>query len=262
MRSIGRARGILVLAAAAVVVASNAWTLVSSTRNRSEAIGGTVELTERELRLPPLLGDSTALFLELKWDVPSTDPGEHRAPDWLTPAKLEELGFDCRMPPASPDAHDHYSAVPPVPVYLVLEYEGDAWKNARFDPDRTTRLFAVDAGREASRLRDKYRDPKRNIIVQATVRLMYQDRSFRDGKPLPEPRLRGRIETILPDGIFVPRPHCRLLQDLRGHEDGPDDRSAREPRFAVKVSWGRAYEPWVEGVRLLTSNGGTPREPR
>ena len=253
MRRIPTARGLLVLAAAAVVVASNAWTLVSNARNRSDATGGTLELTERELRLPPLVGDSTALFLGLEWDVPSADPENHRSPDWLTPAKLTELGFDCRMPMTSPDVHDHYAAVPSVPVVLVLEYEGDAWKDARRGPDRTTRLFAVDAGREAAPLRQTYRDPRRYILVRGIVGLSLQDRSFRDGTPLPEPRLRGHIETLLPERIFVPRPFCPLLQDLRGHERDSHEEAGREPRFAVKVSWGRDLEPWVEDVRLLES---------
>jgi len=251
-------RTLLLAAAAAVVVASSAWGLVSSVRNRSEAAGGTAELTERELGLPPPLADSTVLFLDLKWDVPTSEPEGHRSPDWLTPAKLSELGFDCRVPVTAPYARDHYDAQPPASVFLVLEYEGDAWKSARRGPDRTTRLFAVNAGRDAARLREEYRDPGRRIITRAIVRPMLQDRSFRDGTPLAEPRLRGWIVNLIPDQIFVPRPFCGRLQDLRldeprGRGDEPDGGAAREPRFAVRVSWGRDYEPWVEDVRLLKS---------
>jgi len=246
---------LLVLAAAAIVVASSTGVLVLSARNRSGATGGTMELTERELRLPPRLGDSTAIFLELTWDVPSSGPESEWSPAWLTPEKLSELGFDCRVPAASPEARGHYASQPPVPAYVVLEYEGEAWKRAVRRPDRTTRLFAVDAGRDAGSLRAKYPEPSLHAIARAVIGLRLQERSRRDGAPLPEPRLRGSIEMILPDRIFVPRPHSLALQDLRP-APGDDKGSAREPRFAVKVSWGRDHTPWVEAVRLLPAGSG------
>jgi hypothetical protein len=245
-------RRALVLAAMALVLVSSVWVLVSSARNRSDAAGGSVELTERELRLPPALGESTVLFLTLRWDVPSSDPDDDRAPDWLTPAKLTELGLDCSMPATSPDAKAHYAAALAVPAYVVLEHEGETWKRARRSPHRTSRLFAVDAGREAAPLRETYRDPGRYVIAQAIVRVGLQDRDSRDGALLAEPRLHGWIEAVLPDQIFVPPPHCDLLQGLRGGWEAPEDEARREPRFAARISWGRSHEPWVESVRLLS----------
>jgi hypothetical protein len=246
---------ILVLAAAAVVLASNAWILVSTAHNRSESTGGTVELTERELGLPPMWGDSTAIFLDLKWNVRSGDPELSRSPDWLTLAKLGELGFDCRMPVTDPEARDRYAAVPPSPVYLVLEYEGEAWKTDPRGPEQRTRLYAVDAGLDAPRLRKMYPDPARHIVVRAVVGLRLVDRSFRDGAPFSEPRLRGSIQKLLPGHVFVPPPYSLVLQELRRRGEESEEKTGREPRFAVKISWGRDHEPWLEGVRLLTSKG-------
>lgn len=250
---------ILVLAAAALVLASNAWILVTTAHNRSEATGGTVELTEREIGLPPMWGDSTAIFLELKWDVMSEDRGHRRSPDWLTVAKLGELGFDCRMSVTDPDARGHYAMMPPAPVYLVLEYEGEAWKTAPRGPERRTRLFAVDAGLDAPRLRQKYPDSSRHIVARAVVGLTLEDRNFRDGAPLSEPRLRGWIQTLFPSRIFLPPPYSKVLQVLRRRGEDSEEGPGSEPRFAVKVSWGRDHEPWVEGLRLLTSKDSSPQ---
>ena len=77
--------------------------------------------------------------------------------------------------------------------------------------------------------------------------------------PLPEPRIRGWIQALLPSQIFVPRPHNRVLKpfqshDLSGHEEGE-----RDPRFAVNVTWGARHEPWITAVRLLDAE--TPTAP-
>ena len=251
-----------VLLAAAIVLVSNVWIVVSAGRNRSDTPGGTVELTERELGLPPRFGDSTALWLELRWEVSGTASEDERAPDWLSPAKLEELGFDCRVSAKSPSARDHYAAQSPAMVYLALEYEGEAWKAAERQRaghrahGPPTRLFVVDVGRDARELRAKHPDGARLIITHGIVRPFVQDRNLSDGTPLPEPRLRGRVLGVIPDQICVPLPFSRALQDLRGGEDRAREDPAAEPRFAVTVSWGARYEPWAQSVRLLPAAGG------
>ena len=257
-------RALVLAAAAAVVLASNAWVLISARRNQTDARGGAVELTERELRLPPMIGDSTAILLELKWDAYSSAPEDEkspqwlRLPEWLNAAKLAELGFDCSWPVTNPDARDHYSSLPSALVYLVLEYEGEVWKSARPDRRSKSRLFAVDAGRDARRLREKHTDTARYIITRGVVKLFFQERDFRDETPLAQPRLRGRIETVLPHQIFVPPPHNKALLSLRRRGDRPQEQDDKEPRYAVAVSWGHDYEPWVRGVRLLpATDAGT-----
>jgi len=258
----------LILAAAAVVIVSNVWVLISARRNQSDASGGTVALTERELGLPPMAGDSTATFLELKWDTYSSVPADLRTPEWLGATKLAELGFDCHVPLGSPDARDYYSSQSPAPVFLVLEYEGEAWKAANRDQETTrdrgpkarlgskTRLFAVDAGREAGRLRQKYPDRARWVIVRGMVKPLFQDRSRRDSTALTEPRLRGWLE-VIPNQLFVPPPYSKVLQSLRRPSDQAGNQAGTGPRFAATVSWGARYEPWVQAVRLLpTTDAG------
>jgi hypothetical protein len=245
-------RRVLVLTAAVVVLASNAWVLTAAWRNRSGPSGGTVELTERELRLVQVPWESTATLLELSWDVLSDVPQDRGPPTWLDAAKLAELGFDCTVPLDSPNAKEHYASMPPAVVFLVLEYEGQAWRQARRDRKLRTRLFVVDAGRDAGGLRDRYPDTKSHVITRGVVRLSYQEHGIPEGTPLVTPRLQGRIDTVLPSEIFVPRPHNWLLEGLRHHGPPAPEPAEGEPRFAVTVSWGSNYEPWVGGVRRLT----------
>lgn len=239
------------LAAAVVVVVANAWVFISARLNRADATGGTVELTERELGLPPLTGDSTAMLLELNWNVLSRAEHEQRAPDWLGAAKLSELGFDCHVPVTSPDARSHYSLLPSRLVHLVLEYDGEAAKKASAVNSTRTRLYVVDAGKEARLLRKRYPDSQRYVITRGVVRVRLDERHLQDGKPLVEPRVSGWIGSVVPSQIFVPQPHSQLLQPLRTHDVEPNEKRADEPRFAAIVRWGARYEPWVQSVRLL-----------
>ncbi len=239
------------LAAAAVVVAANGWVVFTARLNRADATGGAVELTERELGLPPMIGDSTALLLELNWNVVSRAGHEQRAPDWLGVEKLSELGFDCHVPATSPDARGHYSSLPARLVYLALEYDGEAAKKAGAVNSTKTRLYVVDAGREARLLRERYPDGQRYVITRGVVRIRLEERSLQDGAPLAEPRVSGWIGSVVPGQIFIPQPHSQLLQPLRLRDAESSEKPAGEPRFVATVRWGARYEPWVQSVRLL-----------
>jgi hypothetical protein len=249
-------RTLLVLAAAGVVLVSNGWAVFSSLQNRRAPEGGRVELTERELRLPPLIGDSTALSLELNyWRGDPEDRRGDRFLDWLDAAKLAELGFDCSVPVTSPHARDHYSAARNALVYLVLQFDGEtARRFLREGTDRShrpaeTRLFVVDAGKDPRSLRKKYPDPARFIITRGVVMLELQKRGGPDDRLLPQPRLAGWILRLAVNQVFVPTPESKLLQPLRHRPDATEE--PREPRFAATVCWGTDYQPWIESVRLL-----------
>jgi hypothetical protein len=243
---------VLVLSAVAVVLVANAWVLIAARRNQSDQSGGTVELTERELRLVQVPWESTATLLELRWDVVSNTLQGRGPPAWLDAKKLSELHFDCTVPVDDPSAKEHYTSLPPASVFLVFQYEGDAWRQARGDREPTTRLFVVDAGRDAPQLRDRYPDPKAYVIARGVVRLSYQEYSIPDHVRLATPRLQGWIQTVLPNQIFVPQPYSRHLEGFRHRGPQAPERAEEEPRFAVTVSWGSNYEPWVRGVRRLT----------
>lgn len=242
----------LILAAAAVVLAANIWALLAVSRNRSGAPGGTVELTERELRLRPVPGESTALFLELEWDVLPAPSTHREAPRWLDAAKISELGFDCSVRVTDPAARDHYRSLMARPVFVALEYEGKALEQAPPDRRQQTRLFAVDAGLDPDRLRERHADTNRYIIARGLVRVWLEEEKPSVGELPSKPRLQGQVTTLFPRRIFVPRPHCHLLEGLVASDNARQDERNAEPRFAATISWGNHYEPWVKSVRLLS----------
>jgi hypothetical protein len=246
-------RKALVLAALAVILLANSWGVIAALRNRATARGGTVELTERELRLEQLAGDSTVTLLRLRWDTLPGGRGNEGVPQWLDASKLEELGFECQVPATSPHARQHYGAMGSALVYVVLEYMGEAWKKSGEQRAAGTRLFAVDAGTDPVALRQKHPNEALHVIVRGLVRPHLREKKDSRQASSSPPVLCGRVEQILPPLIFVPSSKAELLRDLRrrGWEEG-QDREEEAPRFAVVVSWGEAYEPWVSSVRLLS----------
>jgi hypothetical protein len=246
-------RRILLAAAAGIVLAASGWALVQAARNRSEPRGGSLELTERELGLEEVAAESTATVLRLNWDVLRTGDKEYGPAMLLDAAKLSELGFDCRLPLSQPGARRHYNSMPPRPVYLAMEYEGETWRKASTIRKVKTRLWAVDAALDPRRLRQQYPDPQHYIICRGLVRLGLRDRNAEDRNTPPDPRLEGWIAAVCPGEVFVPLPYSRVLRELRRRGSArPGASEASEPRYAVRICWGANYEPWVEGVRLLS----------
>lgn len=242
----------LVLIAAAVVLVANSWAVFSALQNRGSAPGGTLELTEREVRLTAVSDDSTALLLGLRWEVETAeDDREYRAPAWLDAAKLRELGFDCSVPADQAHAREHYQSTPAMLLYLVLEFDGETWKRAK--PSRASRLFAVDAGRDAQKLRARYPDSAHHAVCRGVIKPFLKDRNHRENRPLPQPRLAGRIQELFPQELFVPSALGGMLQPFRHAPDRSAEKGEQNmaPRYAVTLSWGRRYEPWISGVRAL-----------
>jgi hypothetical protein len=248
-------RRVLLAAAAGVVLVASGWSRVQVWRNRSEPRGGRIELTERELGLEVIAAESTATVLRLNWNVVRAGDKEYGPAAWLDATKLSELGFDCGVPLSKPSARSHYTSMPSRPAFLAMEYEGDAWRKAGATRNIKSRLWAVDAARDPDRLRQQYPDRQHYIICRGLVRLGFRDRESRDGASQPTPRLEGWIQSVYPDDVFVPLPYSRVLRELRRTGSAGLDKSQEsEPRFAVRVSWGSNYEPWVEGVRLLSTS--------
>jgi hypothetical protein len=134
-----------------------------------------------------------------------------------------------------------------------------------FEKDRTSRsrLFTVDAGLDASALRLRYPDRGKFLIVRAIVTAS----SFRSWDPETRtsgaPFIRGVVESLLVERIQVPREKRAILDALAaGDRDetrkrtagaarattGSDSPPGREPRFRVRLCFGRRHEPWVAAV--------------
>jgi hypothetical protein len=286
--------------AASLILLVNIIVLAGVARNRSGDPDALVELTERELPLSasPVSRreENTGIALKLDWNrYPFLGKLSGRArtdlpADLFDQAKLEELGFDCRMPPNDPRADLHYQKMLPRKAFVVLEYEGKAWdawrEQARVDlsdaidrarTGRTadkdireakeayeqeikarSRLFAIDAGRDPQLLRQRYPDRGRFIVAAAQIRLQLLapfDDTARKHEP---PKLRGFISELLIDDIHVPKAlgaelDERLAKDA-GHEGSPFPSrfgQQRAPAYTITLAYGRRFEPWVAGVKPL-----------
>lgn len=236
--------------AVGVVLVANGWVSMTAWQQRRNNAGGTLKLTERELSLVPMPGESTVTLLNFEWDASSDQPQPEMLPEWLDDRKLVELGFDGSVPLNHPLAGRYYRSISARSVFLVLEYQGDAWRETAARRRTTTRLFVLDAGRDPGPLRERYSDRGRYVLVRGLVKPVFLERERPDGPPLEVPRLRGRVLSLLPAAIFVPWPHSQPLRPFL-HDELEREDPAREPRYAVTVSWGVHHEPWVTMVELL-----------
>jgi hypothetical protein len=246
-----------ILLAAALVLAADTFVLVKEAHNRSGSPATAVELTERELRLERPQRESTALFLNLKWEPAWRRFKFEDGPGWFNQAKLEELGYDCRLPLTDPSAAAHYRDMPAKEAFAVLEYNEAAWSDGGEDRSSWSRLLAVDAGRDFARLRRKYPDTRRFLIVPSEVMLSYvakwDPNTRRDA---PGAYLRGSIVQMLVNQISVPPSERHVLESLSQTTNDyfatPEGR-ARGPRYAVVLYYGRNHEPWIGSCRPIAA---------
>jgi hypothetical protein len=73
----------------------------------------------------------------------------------------------------------------------MLEFASEAQKAGR---SQTSRLWVVDVGRDALQLRSKYPDTVHHLIGRGVVQPFLKERSRREKRPLPQPRLSARID--------------------------------------------------------------------
>lgn len=268
----------------ALIAVVNAIALGGAAWNRSLA-ESRLALSERELRPPYVWEDrseDSGVALALQWRVTGRDWNDielHAGmrgpfePEWLTPAKLRELGFDPEPPPIDAGRATHRSRSRR--VLLVLELDGpahartiadrearvrraetrakalpadadlaraaeNARQSLREERQSASRLFVVDAGVDADRLRARHPDRRHYAIVRGTVSLGWsrgQDRSWSSDATVGEiaiPRLhlsRSQVDALGPAGR--PRAH----DEIAG------------PPFTAVVVFGRRFEPWVESLR-------------
>ena len=251
------------LAAAAIVLLANAFALIHAAINRSGQPEAEIVLTERELNYSPSSDDS-GVALNLRWVDPGAtpyssvwDPEVLAARTLLNQAKLEELGFDCRVSPSDPKADTFYSRTNARTGFVALEYDGAGWqswmewreRNEQALPGATravdyerisgSRLAAIDAGPDAAALMARHPERNRVLILPAVIRMSLTPRwPPAQGHPARPARLSGYIQEI-PSEIHVPRPFSDRLRELS--QGGPR-------AYRVRLRYGRLLEPWVTGI--------------
>jgi hypothetical protein len=234
------------IAAVAVVAASNAYVLLHAAMNRRGAPDAELALTTRELRYN--FSTDSPGSMTLSWQT----AGE----SWFDQQKLKETGFDVSVPPDSKGSARYYSRSQSREVFVVLEFEGAGWqkwleenrerlkKQAPFVArtqletsqieaqwlSTASRLVAIDVGLDPDVLRRRYPDRQHVMILRGvaepTVVQIPGQRSF----------LQGRIAQILTQTMNLPA-------EFRGL-----------PAYASYVATlrvGRRYEPWIAHVRVV-----------
>ncbi len=196
--------------------------------------------------------------------------GTGGTPAWLDKAKMQALGFDTSAPFADSDPRGRarYEKQLPREVLLVLELDGPTYrrslelatqyaardeaklaaipgdkelgtraKNARealeWETNRNSRLFVVDAGRDAAALRAKYPDAGRYALVHGKVRLEWSGRSTGI--------VRGFVSGLSIESINVPFALRELFESAAPADDVEQNRAA----FEAAVAFGKRLEPWI-----------------
>lgn len=194
------------------------------------------------------------------------------SPVWLDRAKLASLGFDVTPPRDTPDGLRHYERLLPREVLVVLELDGPSYQEAlkraqqRADaeakrlaanpPDargasrgnpaaeqlkreqvQMSRLFAVDAGLEASALREKYADRSRYAIVRGKVSIDLS-RYRHEAAPL-----HGYVSAIGNTRINVPVQLHGVIGSAVTRDRHTEARPM--PGIDVEIAFGKRFEPWI-----------------
>jgi hypothetical protein len=273
--------------AAALVALANALALLGVARNRAGEPEAELRLSERELPLAPWSDENTGAFLQLRWQ--RALPGSKVDLPWFDRAKLESLGFDCSYPAEGKGAQERYGRMAARPAYVVLEYDGEAWRRwlqadeaeprkprSESKPPQTpieearvsgSRLVPIDVGNDASALRGLYPDRAHCLIVAGIVAPRWAVlKEDAEGHAI-QAVVAGRIRSLLVSEVHVPRDLATPLAAVRDADaaaartvrprerprEGPPDAPVHSspPRYEVVLRVGAHHEPWVAALRPL-----------
>ena len=258
------------LAGLALIALSNCWILASVAYNRSGEPDSSLLLSERELSPSRSWKqqESSGVALALLTLQPRTS--KNQAPISLN--VMEQLGFSLDFPDdASTYAHP-FMRQPSRAAIVVLEFDGkahqaeirarqkivtkarEALNAAPGDKRRTDelkyaenalqrarsrdrRLYVVDAGLDAARLRQRYPDRKRFVLVPGRVQPWMNHRV----KPA---IFGGRAEPLLRE-IQVP---FEWRAQFRSEDPA---NCCQDHQYTLEVLFGRNLQPWVDAVPQL-----------
>lgn len=277
-----RKRGLFI--AIGLLLLVNAIALAGVWYNRSGAPDAVMTLTEREMPVGySYQKENSGISLALRTYHYFYGGSASLTDDsfvWLDRKKLETLGFDFSHAPNTDERYRFYDRQLPRRAYAVLEYDGSAWEGwkkkltdelakadqagkegtrSALQPDtrrknieqalRTdSHLFIIDAGTDATALRQQYPDRQRYLILRAKVRVSYVNYGA-----VGKGDVRGYVE-ILTSEVNVPHRFHSKLSERRRQGSGFRIRTAGledEPRYQVVLHTGKRYEPWIEDVMPL-----------
>jgi hypothetical protein len=265
--------GFVILAATNIVVLSR----VASNRFGEPELQITLTERELHLPYR-VHNENSGLALSLAWRALSKERDNYAYPDWRSPAwlnadKVEELGFNPGNYPGSNGKVKSDKHPIPKEVYIVLENDGAAYREAvkraeaalekekgslklnpkdkklRDNVERAeerlrreriteTRLFAIDAGLDPHRLREKYDNRKHFIITKALIKPRY------DGK---KKEVSGYISKLSSSRIHVALKYRKIFDTILVKNKTRKNKIA-SPRYKVKLAYGSHFVPWIVSV--------------
>ena len=275
-----------------VLAGTNIFVISGVIYNRSKGPVTLIELTERELQLPYWTNDeNSGLALQLEWRTIGRDKndfylGSWDSPTWFNEIKLKELGFDIENTNSFVYSSEYYKVPIPKKAFVVLEYDGKLYKEAlkraeknfekeknilkadiesnsndfewaethlRDERESETRLFAIDAGLDANKLKEQYNDQTRFIVVPGIVKMRC---NYNDKKDNEAPV--GYISRLCVEKIHVPLKYRKTFDPIMSKEKPKKYKfniSQRHisnlPRYKVKLAYGKRFEPWIQSVQAI-----------
>ena len=266
-----------VVAAVALIAATNTVALVGVVYNRTGEPESTLRLSQRELGIDRYRTDreNSGLALQLNWrvlDEGVTNPEDYRylgprygtSAKWLDKEKMAALGFDVTVPDKEGDNMRTFQHELARDVFLALEMDGPTYQRAlakatataaqvraagKKDADKlsdeileregktSSRLFVVDASLDAASLRAKYPDRTRYAIVSGRVEPM------RGGFSPAARSHGGYVSAVNVDEINVPL-ELRAAFSSASNPNEYDVRAAGTA-YDATVAFGRRFEPWL-----------------
>jgi hypothetical protein len=259
-----------------LLIATNGIVLAGALYNRAGQPEATLGLSQRELELPWRSGferENSGISLEMRWRIPRPATGDEtyeQGVPWLDKAKLRELGFDVSRSFGTASGKRYYAKQLPREVFLVLEFDGAAYRAAvqraetrekraaeratanpgavelkraldsanrdlESERERVSRLFVVDAGLDAAALRAKYPDRSHYAIVPGLVRLASYRRGM-DDVPV------GYVEDLSVASVNVPALYRAPFASAYKQTGEPRPGAGN---FKVTVAFGKRLEPWI-----------------
>ena len=226
--------------------------------------------------------ENSGLALQLVWRALGKDDNIYNYsgrgnPGWFNADKLRELGFKIDDTISLKENGNSNRQSISKEIFIVLEYNGELYREAvqraekahakeeglfkvnnddkrlrdnyegaekrlKLECTATSRLFAIDAGLDPERLRDKYNDRTRFIITKGVVRPNYNY----DNK---KKEVAGYISKLSVETIHVPLEHRKILDNISAQNK--TKRNELPPRYDVNLAYGSRLEPWIVSVHSL-----------
>ncbi len=269
---------ILTAAALLLIAAVNGVLLWNVARNRAGAPEAELLLSERELLIQQSWREeSSGRFLQLRYQyLRGTGNGESwQANPWLDKAKLKALGYRLEEDGSNQSDIKNFPRFTQKSVFLVLELQGKCYQQVlaqavaqmeslRLDGkpeelrraaerlqqvrEEDSRLFVVDAGKDAEQLRQLYPDREQYAIVPGYVRVWW----YTPWQDEPGQEKRPKLSTYLSlahDRIFVPLDFASVVGGGGAQKPGQTQEESALPKFQLRLAFGQLLEPWIKDMQ-------------